>query len=508
MRILLVYPLFPKSFWSFEKTVQLIGRKAFLPPLGLVTVAGMLPQDWDMRLVDCNLRDMTEDEWAWADMVLLSGMIAQKPDMLAKIRAAKQRGKSVAVGGPYATAFSQDVLDAGADFLVLDEGETTIPMWLTALANGASSGVFRANGVRPDVTATPAPRFELLEMNAYAAMSVQFSRGCPFQCEFCDIIVLNGRIPRMKTPAQMLAEMQRLYDLRWRGMIFVVDDNFIGNKQKVKEFLRELLPWMREHGFPFTFNTEASLDLAQDQELMDLMVACNFGSVFLGIETPDEESLAITKKYQNMKNSLLESALQIQRSGLRIMAGFIIGFDGEKSGAGRRIVEFVEQAAIPLAFFSMLQVLPETALFHRLTREGRMLNASADINQTTLLNFVPTRPTQEIAREYVDGFWELYDPQRFLDRVYRCYQLLGQAKYPKKNRAPRKVDWAEIRALLTVFWQQGARRATRGMFWGYLWKMYRNNPGGLISFLSQCSYMEHFIEYRQLVKDEIEAQLI
>lgn len=239
---------------------------------------------------------------------------------------------------------------------------------------------------------------------------------------------------------------------------------------------------------------------------MDLMVACNFGSVFLGIETPDEKSLALTKKYQNMRNSLLESAIKIQRSGLRIMSGFIIGFDNETPGAGQRIVRFVEDSAIPLAFFSMLQVLPDTALWHRLQREGRLLG-TADINQTTLMNFTPTRPVQEIAREYIDGFWQLYEPQQFLDRIYRCYCLLGQAHYPKKKRAPKKVEWAEIKGLLTVFWRQGVQRSIRWSFWSYLWKMFRHNRGGLLSFISQCAYMEHFLEYRQLVKDELEAQL-
>ncbi len=506
MNILLVYPLFPKSFWSFDKTVQLIGKKAFLPPLGLVTVAALLPQEWKMRLIDCNLQEMTDDDWGWADMILLSGMIAQKPDLLARIREAKRRGKPVAVGGPFATAFSDDCRQAGADFLVLDEGEITVPLWIDTLKQGATSGEFRSLGKHPDIATSPVPRFELLDLQAYAAMSVQFSRGCPFQCEFCDIIVLNGRIPRAKSPAQVLAELQKLYDLGWREMIFVVDDNFIGHKQKVKELLRALKPWMIDHLFPFSFNTESSLDLAADQELMDLMVACNFGSVFLGIETPDEESLALTKKYQNMRNSLLESAIKIQRSGLRIMSGFIIGFDNETPGAGQRIVRFVEDSAIPLAFFSMLQVLPDTALWHRLQREGRLLG-TADINQTTLMNFTPTRPVQEIAREYIDGFWQLYEPQQFLDRIYRCYCLLGQAHYPKKKRAPKKVEWAEIKGLLTVFWRQGVQRSIRWSFWSYLWKMFRHNRGGLLSFISQCAYMEHFLEYRQLVKDELEAQL-
>ncbi|NEO88610.1 MAG: B12-binding domain-containing radical SAM protein, partial [Spirulina sp. SIO3F2] len=397
MRALLIYPLFPKSFWSFEKAVNLIGRKAFVPPLGLITAAAILPQDWEFRLVDRAVSEITEADWDWAEIVILSGMIVQKPDMLAQIREAKRRGKKVAVGGPYATSTPHECEDAGANYLILDEGEITIPMFIEALAQGEEAGVFRA-AEKPDVTITPIPRYDLLEMNAYAMMSVQFSRGCPFQCEFCDIIVLYGRKPRTKEPAQLLQELERLFELGWRGTIFMVDDNFIGNKRNVKRLLAELKPWMAEKGYPFTFNTEASVDLAQDQEMMDAMVACNFGSVFLGIETPDEDSLAVTKKFQNTRDPLSESIYKIQSSGLRVMSGFIIGFDGEKQGAGDRIVQFVEKTSIPLAFFSMLQALPDTALSQRLIKEGRLLDTSSDINQTTLMNFVPTRPIEDIAR--------------------------------------------------------------------------------------------------------------
>ena len=511
MKALLIYPLFPKSFWSFEKTISLIGCKAFLPPLGLITVAAMLPQEWDMKLVDCNVRDVTEAEWAWADVAILSGMIVQKSDLLAKIEEAKRRGKLVAAGGPYPTALPKECEAAGIDFLILDEGEITLPMFVEAIQRGETSGKFRSGGEKPDVTHTPIPRYDLLELDAYATMSVQFSRGCPFQCEFCDIIVLYGRKPRTKTPQQLLAELQVLYDLGWRSTVFVVDDNFIGNKRNVKLLLKELLPWMQARGYPFTFNTEASVDLAQDQELMDLMVACNFGSVFLGIETPDEDSLAVTKKFQNTRDPLSESVYKITSSGLRIMAGFIIGFDGEKPGAGDRIVQFVQESGIPLAFYTLLQALPDTALWHRLQKEGRLLEGSGDINQTTLMNFIPTRPIEEITREYINTFWQLYDPQMFLDRTYRCYRILAEADFPKKKRAPKPFSWRQTfywaRAVATVFWNQGVVRKTRWTFWPYLFSIYRHNPGGLLSYLVVCSYAEHFIEYRYEVRSQIEQQL-
>jgi radical SAM superfamily enzyme YgiQ (UPF0313 family) len=509
MRVLLLYPKFPPSFWSFDDTVKLMGRKAMLPPLGLVTVAALLPQDWQFKLVDRNVRDVTEEEWAWADIVMLSAMIVQKADMHAQTRRAKRRGKPVVVGGPYPTALSHELRHSGADFLVLDEGEITIPMFLSALARGETKGTFRSNGDKPDVTQTPVPRFDLLDFEAYVQMSVQFSRGCPFMCEFCDIIVLYGRKPRTKSTGQMLAELERLHELGWRRSIFVVDDNFIGNKKNVKVLLKSLLPWMVSHGYPFSFATEASVDLAQDQELMDLMRACNFGAVFLGIETPDPESLKLTKKTQNNRDPLEASISKIARSGIRIMAGFIIGFDNERSGAGQRIVDFVEKNAIPTAAFSMLQALPDTGLTQRLAGEGRLLDdGGGDLNQTSLMNFIPTRPMAEIAHEYVESFWAIYDPIKYLNRTFRHYMYLKEADFPKKPRhAGKPFDIKAFRALLTTFWRQGVVRETRWIFWKRLYQMYRLNPGGVSSYLSTCAHAEHFCTYRRLVRAEIEEQL-
>jgi radical SAM superfamily enzyme YgiQ (UPF0313 family) len=507
MRVLLLYPLFPKSFWSFDKALELIGRKVSLPPLGLITVAAILPQIWEFRLVDRNVQSETEADWAWADLVLISGMIVQKPDMLHLIIEAKRRGKPVAVGGPYVTSSPEAVESAGADFLVLDEGEITLPMLVDALNRGETSGVFSAEGEKPDVTTTPIPRFDLLDLGAYNEMSVQFSRGCPFQCEFCDIIVLYGRKPRTKTPAQLLAELQTLYDLGWRRSVFVVDDNFIGNKRNVKLMLRELIPWMAKHDYPFRFTTEASVDLAQDQELLDLMVTANFCAVFLGIETPDTDSLSLTKKFQNTRNSLVESVQTINRAGLRVMAGFIIGFDGEKAGAGDRIIDFVETTAIPQALFSMLQALPNTALWDRLQKEGRLINAKqeANIHQTTLSNFIPTRPLSELAHEYARCFWELYEPTRYLARIYRHYLHMRPTLHQKKFKMPELI---EFRALLLICWRQGLKRNTRFQFWRQLVLIIWHNPSVLVPYLSNCALIEHFIEYRQIVRDEIETQVV
>ncbi len=504
MRTLLVYPVFPKTFWSYDKILELIDRKVLLPPLGLITVAGILPQEWEFKLVDRNIRSVTEAEWGWADLVIFSAMIVQKQDLLEQIKEAKQRGQLVAVGGPYATSVPDEPLNAGADFLVLDEGEITLPIFVEALAKGETQGVIRATD-KPDVTTTPIPRYDLLELDAYDSMSVQFSRGCPFQCEFCDIIVLYGRKPRTKTPAQLLKELDFLYELGWRRGVFMVDDNFIGNKRNVKLLLKELKIWQAKHQYPFRFNTEASVDLATDQELMDLMVDCNFDAVFLGIETPDEDSLALTKKFQNTRNSLTDTVDKIIRSGLRPMAGFIIGFDGEKKGAAQRIINFVEGAAIPTAMFGMLQALPNTALWYRLEQEERLLeNEQQDINQTTLLNFVPTRPIEDIAQEYIETFWELYDPNRYLDRVYRCFLKLKQTSVKAPFKIPSFVD---LKALIIIIWRQGIKRNTRGKFWHHLFSIIKENPGVWEHYLTMCAHNEHFLEYREIVKEQIETQL-
>ncbi len=310
MKALLVWPKMPNSFWSYQETLDLAGLRATNPPLGLITVAAMLPKEWEIRLVDRNVREETQEEWTWCDIVIISAMVIQKKDFWELIQKGVALGKKVAVGGPFPTSVPQFALEAGAHYLILDEGECTIPMFLEALARGEQQGIFRATE-KPDVTQTPIPRFDLLDLDAYLAITVQFSRGCPFQCEFCDIINLFGRKPRTKTPAQMLAELEVLYQMGWRRLVFIVDDNFIGNKRNAKVFLRALIPWMQERKYPFILITEASLNLAEDDELIELMVQAGFRIVFMGIETPDVESLTLAHKEQNTRQSLIESCYKI-----------------------------------------------------------------------------------------------------------------------------------------------------------------------------------------------------
>jgi radical SAM superfamily enzyme YgiQ (UPF0313 family) len=504
LNVLLVYPEFPKTFWSYEKILELVNRKVLLPPLGLVTVAAILPQDWNFKLVDVNIRPVSDQEWLWADLVIMSAMIVQKDDIVRQVNLAKRHGKPVAVGGPYPSSTPEELVAAGADYLILDEGEITLPLFVEAWQKGETGGRFSSDGVKPDVSTTPIPRYDLLELSAYDSMSVQFSRGCPFQCEFCDIIVLYGRKPRTKTPDQLIGELDCLFDIGWRGGVFMVDDNFIGNKRNVKRMLTVLEQWQKVHGYPFRFDTEASLDLADDQELIDQMLACNFAAVFMGIETPDTDSLAATMKFQNTRSPLLESVDRVTRSGLRVIAGFIIGFDGEKEGAGQRIVAFSEAAAIPTTTFAMLQALPHTALWHRLEKEGRLIDKVGNINQTTLMNFVPTRPVEDIAKEYVEAFCQLYEPHRYLDRVHRYFLKLGPPRVKSAFKLPER---AVIRALLIVCWRQGLKRSTRWAFWRHLFHILWANPKVAEQYLAVCAHNEHFMDYRDIVRLQIENQL-
>ena len=507
MRTLFLYPQFPKTFWSYEKILELVNRKVLLPPLGLATVAALLPQDWEMKLVDRNVRDVTEAEWEWAELVVISGMIVQKDDMQVQIREAKRRGLLVAVGGPYASSTPDAPEIVEADFKVLDEGEITLPQFVSAIQRGERSGRFSAEGDKPDVTATPIPRFDLLELDAYDSMSVQFSRGCPFNCEFCDIIVLYGRKPRTKTPEQLIGELQRLYDLGWRRSIFLVDDNFIGNKRNAKLLLPQIKSWQQERGYPFSFTTEASVDLADDEEMMRMMHDARFESVFLGIETPDESSLETARKVQNTRNPLDAAVDRITANGIRVMAGFIIGFDGEKDGAGHRIVDFVTRTGIPAAMMAMLQALPNTALWYRLEKEGRLIqdkDAAKGVNQTNLLNFKPTRPIRDIANEYVEAFCALYEPNAYMDRVYSYYLKMGAPRWKAAAKLPSLID---LRALSIVVWRQGVKRSTRTRFWKYVISMARRNPALLEQFISVLAHNEHFLEYRGIVQREIREQL-
>ncbi|HIK30678.1 MAG TPA: DUF4070 domain-containing protein [Oscillatoriales cyanobacterium M59_W2019_021] len=502
MKALLLWPVMPTSFWSYQETLDLAGLRSTNPPLGLITVAALLPSDWEIRVVDRNVRFETEDDWNWCDLVIISAMIVQKADFRSLIQKGISLGKKVAVGGPFPTSVPEFALESGAHYLILDEGECTIPSFLEALARGEERGIFRASE-KPDVTQTPMPRFDLLDLDAYLAVTVQFSRGCPFQCEFCDIINLYGRKPRTKTPEQILGELEVLYQMGWYRYVFIVDDNFIGNKRNAKVFLRALIPWMEERNYPFMLLTEASLNLAEDDELIELLVKAGFSMIFMGIETPDTDSLTEINKLQNTRHDLIESCHKITRAGLQIMSGFIMGFDNERPGAGQRIQAFIEDTGIPQGHFSLLQALQNTQMWNRLKQEGRLIEGIKTVHQGEIMNFIPTRPVEEIVREYIDAFWNIYEPLPFLKRTFRHFMMMKGWR----GKLIHKLTWHEWRLFSAICWRQGVLRSTRFRFWWQFFAILLLKPRLFYDYMTVLGMSEHFFSYRHQVKAQLLEKL-
>jgi radical SAM superfamily enzyme YgiQ (UPF0313 family) len=515
MHALLICPEFPLSFWSFRKSSRLRGSKTVNPPLGLITVAALLPSEWELRLVDLNVRSLTEDDWQWADLILISAMYIQRDGLLALVREAKRRGKTVVAGGPYPTSLPEAVVEAGCDFVVRGEGENTIPLLLEALRHG-KTGIIE-NGEKPDLTTSPIPRFDLLRLNDYSAFTIQTSRGCPFDCEFCDVVNLFGRKPRYKSPKQFIAELETLYRLGARGTVFICDDNFIGSKKHAQALLKELTPWLRSRGEPFRFLTQASVNLGQDLAMIDLMTEANFDNVFIGIESPDENVLKISHKYHNIKNPLVESLQNIQQNGLAVIGSFIIGLDGERKGAGERICAFMEQTGIPMAMLGVLQAAPDTRLWHRLEGEGRLRqDMGDDLGTFSAMNFEPNRPEADIMQEYVDAWDYLYDPSHYLSRAYRCYLAMRPARraqavaaggpWSKNLVFGQGMTWRrifiELKAFFQIIWWQGVRTPYRLQFWSQMIRMWWQNPTRFVEYIVTCAVGEDLFSMRKVVREK------
>jgi radical SAM superfamily enzyme YgiQ (UPF0313 family) len=508
MRVLLINPEFPGSFWSLQESCNLMGRKTLMPPLGLLTLAALLPGDWELRLVDLNAQQLRADDWEWAELVMLSGMIVQREGLLHLIREAKLRHKTVVVGGPFATSVPQDILEAGADFLVRGEGENTIPLWLAAQQAGATHGVIESDG-HPDMTLSPVPRFDLLNLSDYIIMGIQTSRGCPFDCEFCDIVNLYGRKPRYKSPDQVLAELELLFNLGWKREVLICDDNFIGNQTHARAILKKLIPWMQSHGEPFSFWTQASANLGNHTAMVDLMTEANFSNVFIGVESPDEAVLVGNRKYQNLTNPVGQSLTNISANGLGVLPSFIMGFDQETKGAGDRICAFVEEHNLPVVMVNLLQALPNTALWDRLKQENRLteIEVSADMIDASL-NFLPARPAPEIVAEYIRTVDYLYEPTKFLARTYRHFLAMrptraaaGRPKTPGhgnlKDRLPLHARGEDLMVLLKLFWRQGIVADYRRQFWRQLVGICRQNRSRLTKYLIQCAMGENLFAIRE-----------
>jgi len=421
MKILLVYPRYPDTFWSFRHALKFIDRKASFPPLGLLTVAAMLPVEWEKRLVDMNVRTLSDEELAWADYVFISAMTIQRNSAQEIIARCRRMGVKSVAGGPLFTACHEDFPDV--DHLVLGEAELTLPPFLADVLRGEPRHLY-ADEQWANLADTPIPLWGLIDVGNYAAMNIQYCRGCPFDCEFCDITALFGRKPRSKTRLQLIAELERLYVRGWRGAIFFVDDNFIGDKGKLKrEILPAIIDWMERKGRPFYFYTEASIDLADDPQLMELMVRAGFEEVFIGIETPNEESHAESGKMQNKNRDLLASVKFIQRSGLQVHGGFIVGFDSDPPSIFDRQILFIQESGIVTAMVGLLSAIRGTRLHQRLSREGRLLGEGAGNNTAIDLNFVPRMKSDELINGYRTILDTIYSPKNYYQRVIR---LLGE----------------------------------------------------------------------------------
>ncbi len=448
---LFVYPKFPPSYWGFKYALEFLGKKSSMPPLGLLTIAGMFPNNYNLQVVDMNIETLTDEHLDWADMVLTSTMIVQKESLYEVVERCNRAAVPIIAGGPHPTSYYDNIkeeCDGTVDHFLFGEVEEIFEGFLTDFESGSADEVYKETR-KPDITKTPPPRYDLIDINAYGSMALQFSRGCPFNCEFCDITKLFGRVPRTKSNEQMLNEFELLYKLGWRGAMFVVDDNFIGNKRDAMRLLPAVQEWQKERDFPFTLYTEASVNLVEIPEMLDAITAAGFNMVFLGIETPNEEALITTSKGQNTSKEeeagsyLLNAIRKIQKAGLEVTGGFIIGLDGDTEFDSH--INFIQNAGIPMAMAGLLTALKETDLWHRLKMEDRLLVESSGNNTDMSLNFVPEMPREQLIQEYRRVISTLYDPtlKNYFDR---CYTLLKHMPRTPHNVRPIKKE--EVRAFL------------------------------------------------------------
>jgi radical SAM superfamily enzyme YgiQ (UPF0313 family) len=504
-RALLVYPEFRSaSFWNYRETCELVDARYPAAPLGLCTVAALLPPEWEVTLVDRNVETWDDAMLDGADVILTGGMMPQQRDCIELIRKARAKGKMVIVGGPDAT--SSPHLYDDASHLVLGESEVTMPQFLADLAAGTPKKVY-TDARKADVQKSPTPRFELLKFERYNHIGIQWCRGCPFSCEFCDIIELFGKVPRAKSSEQILAELQKLYDLGYRGHVDLVDDNFIGNKKLVKAFLPELKKWLEERNWPFEFTTEASINLADDPALMKAMQEVGFFAIFVGIESPDETTLVAMQKRQNTHRSIAESIHKIYAHGMFVNAGFIIGFDTEKGSVARGIIDCIEATGIPVNMAGLLFALPTTQLTRRLAASGR-LHENFDVapegvgDQCTAgLNFDPCRPRLEILQDYLKVVETIYTPENYFGRVLKVGQELDSSQ--RRFRPGLKQWWKELKGFVRMAAKLGLRRETRGHFWKTMAKALWRNPKSIRYTGSLMALYLHFGNFSKYVAEKI-----
>ncbi len=482
MNVLLIYPAFPDTFWSFKHALKFIRKKAAYPPLGLLTVGAMLPKSWPKRLVDINVAKLTDKDLAWADCVFISAMAVQRESARQTIARCKKAGLKVVAGGPL--FISEHSQFDKVDHFVLNEAELTLLPFLEDLKQGCAKRVYETTGFA-DIQKTPAPAWGLIDLKRYANMSVQFSRGCPYNCDFCNVTALFGHKPRIKTADQVIAELDEIYNLGWRGQVFFVDDNFIGNKKYLtKHLLPALIEWHKDKkGVPF--NTEASLNLADDTQLMEMMVSAGFDAVFVGIETPDEDSLAECNKKQNKNRDMVESVKLIQRTGLQVQGGFIVGFDNDTPSIFQRQIDFIQRSGIVTAMVGLLQAPVGTRLYQRLKQEGRLIgHMSGDTDGTT--NIIPRMEFKALYEGYKNIIGHIYSPKNYYQRVIT---------FLREYQAPRveiPLDFQRFLAFFRSSIRLGVFGRERFQYWKLIsWTLLRR-PTLLPLAITFAIYGHHF----------------
>jgi radical SAM superfamily enzyme YgiQ (UPF0313 family) len=467
MKILLVYPECPNTFWSLKHALGIISKKAILPPLGLLTVAAMLPRGWEKRLIDMGVEPLVDEDIEWADYVFISAMHIHRESVDKIIARCKRLGAKIVAGGPLFTSGYENSHEI--DHLVLGEGEVTLPAFLRDLAGGHPKYVY-ASEQWADVKTTPVPSWELVNMKKYACMPIQYSRGCPFACDFCDVTILFGNKMRTKTSDQILAELEQLYLRGWRDPVFFVDDNFIGNKRELKtEVLPAIIRWMKARKQPFALNTQVSINLCDDEELMKLMVQARFDTVFVGIETPDEEGLAECNKAQNRNRDLVASVKKIQSFGLQVQGGFILGFDSDKPSIFATLTRFIQESGIVTAMVGLLNAPPGTKLYKRLLKENRLLKGASGDNTDLSMNFIPKMKYEELVEGYKNVVRRIYSHKLYYERVItflRNYRPLPGSKL--------RLHSYDLQAFLRSIWVLGIRESGRIYYWKLLaWSLLR-----------------------------------
>jgi len=490
VKILFVYPQYPDAFWSFKYALRFISKKAAFPPLGLLTVAAMLPEEWQKKLVDMNITTLTDEDIKWADYVFISAMIAQQESVKKVIARCGELHAKIVAGGPLFTTGYEQFNLGDVDHLVLGEAEDILPLFLEDLQKGCAQHIYESSE-HPEITKTPVPLWELVDMGKYASMNVQYSRGCPFNCEFCDIVILNGHRPRTKDKSQLIAEFEALYGQGWRSSIFIVDDNFIGNKRKLKEeTLPAMVEWSQKRKYPFRFFTEASINLADDEELMQLMTKAGFDTVFVGIETTNEESLVECSKVQNVNRDLVASVKKMQNYGLEVQGGFIVGFDSDPVSIFKSQINFIQKSGIVTAMVGLLNAPPGTRLYHRLKKENRLLPYGSGDNTDGTMNFIPKMNQETLITGYKNVVKTIYSAKPYYERIKT---FLEEYKPQKPRKAAEgKIHFYEIKALIKSMWVLGVKEKGRRHYWGLFSSTLLRKPRLFPLFITLTVYGFHF----------------